>query len=102
MTTNAPLMQTMTPDVRARLIETMDNRVFHEITARVHRAVVVDRLDMLAADGTTPVGEAVIAYFNAEMERLGWAPETRRMMRANVRAVVLTWIRMCASRAAAN
>lgn len=94
MTTNG------TPAPTASLTREVCAKVTASMADAVHDKIVrafIDALDagceLLAADMTSPAGERVMAFFEAEITRLGWSAEARRAMRLNVRVVGMNLIR---------
>jgi hypothetical protein len=86
------LNDSLTPEVCEKVVATM-SPVVHSKILRSFAEALDSGADLLAADGTSPAGERVMARFNADMERQEWTAETRRMVRFNVRVVGLTLIR---------
>lgn len=99
MTTNGTptLTQTLTPEVCAKVTATMHPAVHKKICKAFVEALGKHQLDVIAADGTSPAGEWVMAFFVAEMDRLGWTGDVRRAMRLNVRVVGMNLIRETAA-----
>ncbi len=91
-TQTAPLTETLTPEVCERVMATIAKPVLTKICGRFANAIEIG-LDLVAADGTSPAGERVMAQMNADMDRLNWGPEATRIMRLNVRVVGMTMIR---------
>ena len=92
MTTNAPLIRTLTPDVCAKVTATMHPVVQAKIEAAFAAAQVAGH-NLIAADGTSPAGEYVMARMNEFMTRQRWAQSTRRMVRFDVRVIGMNLIR---------
>jgi hypothetical protein len=85
----------LTREVCAKVTATMAP-VVHRKIAKAYVAALNAGHELLAADMTSPAGEHVMAFFEAEITRLGWSAEVRRAMRLNIRVIGMNLIREAA------